>query len=121
MTDTSDQQQGSPFFKLPREVRDTIYSYLPNRSFRYTDASEERTWLLVHGYVRPSLCLVNRQFSSEYPKQILRDTRLEIYTWIGDKADLHQAISSNWSLFAEVRNVEVWYYDPYERSQLRGK
>lgn len=121
MTDTTDQQQGSPFFKLPREVRDNIYSYLPNRSSRYTDTSEERTWLLVHGYIRPSLCPVNRQFSSEHRKQILHDARLEIYICIGDKAHLRQAVSSNWSLFAEVRNVEVWYYDPYERSQSRGK
>jgi len=123
MTDTNNQQQTSPFFKLPREVRDKIYSYLPNDYFKFDDTSDDKGWLFIHGYILLNPCLVSRQFSSEYREQILRDTRVEIDLRAGDRARFERAVSSAGvrSLLAQVRNVTVFYYDQYSGARTRSK
>ena len=107
----------SPFFRLPPELRDRIYSYL----FRPTPVKlssrcrlDYNRHLLVHGAAQTLYCTISRAFGAEYRQQAQRYLTLEIDARqsVEDFKDCVALTKGHLDL-ADVRRMVIRYNSKY--------
>lgn len=100
----------SPFFRLPRELRDKIYADLGREDLSLGEICE----CVLRGYIRPSLLLVSRQFGAEYKAEIERNLTLFVHP-IMDLERFRQALVAQPQYrhaLSKVRQVLFRCYPP---------
>ena len=110
MADDSGGATTSPFFRLPRELRDRIYGLLLGDEL-WLDKSLDEGGFILSGHTLPSICLVNRQFGNEYREQSERQIGLAI-DLEGERRERFIRIPENPkvnAILSKVRTISACY------------
>lgn len=112
MVDSSSDGAISPFFKIPRELRDKVYRHIARESeIKLRSENKLRhARVSLYNWSVESCCLVSRQFRTEYLEQIERTMILEVWLWQSIEDFKNSvAIAKGQLDLSRVRNVIAVY------------